>query len=281
MGYLESPRHRTLSGGPPPFGKGAFGAGTDQPAPKSPPCPKNCLPAPSSAPCGGGPFRSGGAESPSHRLRRCQPPLARGPLERGRTSQRRKAPFALQKDTFKNRRTAALLRLIKQGGRTPAPCFSCSQRPQLAPLPIPRPAGRQSDGNSHGGQFPTYRQPIGGELPRSVPTFDPALLLPSDNRPAFTRGGPPASDTLTRHFVNNNKKTACVSGRNSVKYAYETAEAYKAGQGGRQPSKALCRRALNPIPTQQKFSAPKAHYNGFPGNNQWGNQWLVCVASAV
>ena len=36
-----------------PFGKGAFGAETDQPAPKSPPCPKNCLPAPLSAPCGG------------------------------------------------------------------------------------------------------------------------------------------------------------------------------------------------------------------------------------
>ena len=29
------------------------------------------------------------------------------------------------------------------------------------------------------------------------------------------------------------------------------------------------------------LSAPEVHYNGFPGNNQWGNQWLVCVASAV
>ena len=37
--------------------------------------------------------------------------------------------------------------------------------------------------------------------------------------------GHPAADTLLRHFVNNNKKTACVSGRNSVKYAYKTAEA--------------------------------------------------------
>ena len=93
--------------------------------------------------------------------------------------------------------------------------------------------------------------------------------------------GHPAADTLLRHFVNNNKKTACVSGRNSVKYAYETAEAFKAGQGGRQPSKALCRSPVKACPTQQNFSAPKAHYNGFPGNNQWGNQWLVCVASAV
>ena len=93
--------------------------------------------------------------------------------------------------------------------------------------------------------------------------------------------GHPTADTLTRHFVNNNKKTACVSGRNSVKYAYETAEAYKAGRGEGQLPTPLCRRQLKPSPTQQKFSAPKVHYNGFPGNNQWGNQWLVCVASAV
>ena len=93
--------------------------------------------------------------------------------------------------------------------------------------------------------------------------------------------GHPAADTLLRHFVNNNKKTACVSGRNSVKYAYETAEAYKAGRGEGQLPTPLCRRQLKPSPTQQKFSAPKVHYNGFPGNNQWGNQWLVCVASAV
>ena len=33
-------------------------------------------------------------ESPSHLLRKCQPPLTRGPLERKRTSQRQKAPLA-------------------------------------------------------------------------------------------------------------------------------------------------------------------------------------------
>ena len=192
-----------------------------------------------------------------------------------------KAPFALQKDTFKNRRTAALLRLIKQGGRTPAPCFSCSQRPQLAPLPIPRPAGRQSDGNSHGASYQVlsaHRRGIAME--RNQPYSPPCSQPPRTAQPSAVAGHPTA-DTLTRHFVNNNKKTACVSGRNSVKYAYETAEAYKAGRGEGQLPTPLCRRQLKPSPTQQKFSAPKVHYNGFPGNNQWGNQWLVCVASAV
>ena len=111
-------------------------------------------------------------------------------------------------------------------------------------------------------------------------------LTPPCSQPPTTAqrspvAGHPAADKLTRHFVNNNKKTACVSGRNSVKYAYETAEAYKAGRGEGQLPTPLCRRQLKPSPTQQKFSAPKVHYNGFPGNNQWGNQWLVCVASAV
>ena len=47
------------------------------------------------------------------------------------------------------------------------------------------------------------------------------------------------------------------------------------------PNAPMQEERLNPRPTQQKFSAPKAHYNGFPGNNQWGNQVDVCVASAV
>ena len=38
---------------------------------------------------------------------------------------------------------------------------------------------------------------------------------------------------------------------------------------------------LSPSPTQRKLSALKAHYSGFPGNNQWGNQWLVCSFGGV
>ena len=94
--------------------------------------------------------------------------------------------------------------------------------------------------------------------------------------------GHPAADTLLRHFVNNNKKTACVSGRNSVKYAYETAEAYKAGRGEfAPPHTPMQETTLRSSPIQQKLSAPKVHYNGFPGDNQWGNKVDVCVASAV
>ena len=38
---------------------------------------------------------------------------------------------------------------------------------------------------------------------------------------------------------------------------------------------------LSPSPTQRKLSVLKAHYSGFPGNNQWGNQWLVCSFGGV
>ena len=157
-------------------------------------------------------------------------------------------------------RTIPYLKIWKQGA-SPGPLFfrtvsrkDIAGRMRATAIPtgasLPHTASL-SAGNCHGAE----------------PTFNPALH--------------PAAEKLTRHFVNNNKKTACVSGRNSVKYAYETAEAYKAGQGGRQPSKALCRNQVKARPTQQKLSAPKVHYSGFPGNNQWGNQWLVCVASAV
>ena len=55
-------------------------------------------------------------------------------------------------------------------------------------------------------------------------TANPALCQTADNRPAVSRGGLLSVDIATRHFVNN-KKTACVYSRNSVKYAYETAKA--------------------------------------------------------
>ena len=172
-------------------------------------------------------------ESPSHLFRKCQPsrpksrrfaavgletrlraqPLTRGPLERKRTSQHPKAPFALQKDTFKNRRTAALLRLIKQGGRTPAPCFFIPPSgPPLTAQKILWPAGHQSDGNSQNCHGACHL------IPRLAPSY-----RQSPSRQPWRATQPPTHST--RHFVNNNKKTACVYGRNSVKYVYETAEA--------------------------------------------------------
>ncbi len=76
-------------------------------------------------------------------------------------------------------------------------------------------------------------------------------------------------------------KSPCTIFLFSVECPQETAEAYKAGRGEGQLPTPLCRSHLKASPTQQKFSAPKVHYNGFPGNNQWGNQVDVCVASAV
>jgi len=44
MGYLESPRHRTLSGGPPPFGKGGFSALAGSSPLQRPPCQRGLAP---------------------------------------------------------------------------------------------------------------------------------------------------------------------------------------------------------------------------------------------
>ena len=41
------------------------------------------------------------------------------------------------------------------------------QAVEACPFFVLWPAGHQSDGNSHGGQFPIYFQSIGGELPWS------------------------------------------------------------------------------------------------------------------
>ena len=100
---------------PAPFSKGAFGTGTDRFAPKSPPCQRGegrrtqsggggiLHDEPESGLVQGRPLAAHvffleylvwNTESPSHLLRKCQPPLTRGPLERKRTSQRRKAPLA-------------------------------------------------------------------------------------------------------------------------------------------------------------------------------------------
>ena len=155
--------------------------------------------------------------------------------------------------------------MIKQGGRTPAPCFSCSQRPQLAPLPIPRPAGRQSDGNSHGASYQVlsaHRRGIAME--RNQPYSPPCSQPPRTAQPSAVAGHPTA-DTLTRHFVNNNKKTACVSGRNSVKYAYETAEAYKAGREGVPvPHTPMQEAVLSPVPHSRNYLRLKSIITVFP-----------------
>ena len=57
-----------------------------------------------------------------------------------------------------------------------------------------RPSQRR---NPHGDQPPPIPLLIGGGLHGAEPTFDPALLPAADNRPAFARGGLPATDTLT------------------------------------------------------------------------------------
>ena len=107
-------------------------------------------------------------------------------------------PFALQKDTFKNRRTAALLRLIKQGGRTPAPCFFIPPSgPPLTAQKILWPAGHQSDGNSQNCHGACHL------IPRLAPSY-----RQSPSRQPWRATQPPTHST--RHFVNNNKKTACV-----------------------------------------------------------------------
>ena len=54
----------TASGGASPLWQGGLWSGDGPASAEKPPCPKNCLPAPSSAPCGGGPFQSGGRNPP-------------------------------------------------------------------------------------------------------------------------------------------------------------------------------------------------------------------------
>ncbi len=136
-------------------------------------------------------------ESPSHLLRKCQPPLARGPSERERTSQRLKAPFALQKDTFKNRRTAALLRL-KTGSQPRPPVFHVSDN-RTTPRKEMRERQRVASErrNPHGVRHPESRNLSAGDcMERNQHLTPPCVQPPTTTQPPAVAGHPTA-DTLT------------------------------------------------------------------------------------
>ena len=77
-----------------------------------------------------------------------------------------KAPFVLQKDTFKNRRTAALLRLIKQGASLGPLFFHVLQRSRVPTLKAYGPQTIRATAIPTGPAI-RFCQPIGGELPWS------------------------------------------------------------------------------------------------------------------
>ena len=134
----------------------------------------------------------------------CYPDLNWGPhpYQRSKTN-----IFGQKQDKNKKfRRTIRLLRCQKncrQG--TSAPCFFI--------FPIGRTTSRKEMRErqrvaSERRQFPRgqlsgFVSPSAGNCHGAEPTFDPALLLPSDNRPAVNRGGPPS----LRHHNNATFKT--------------------------------------------------------------------------
>ena len=129
-------------------------------------------------------------------------------------------------------RTIPYLKIRKQGASPGSLFFRTVSRKDIA--------GRmRATAIPTGASLPHTASLSAGNCHGAEPTFNPALH--------------PAAEKLTHHFVNNNKKTACVSGRNSVKYAYETAEAYKAGRGGPQSPHAPMQESIPP--TQQETCA--------------------------
>ena len=169
----------------------------------------------------------------------------------------------------------------KTGGRNPGPLFFHTlQRPTPAPpSKAHAPQGIRATQSPRG---PVFRacQPIGGGLHgANQPLAPPYAKAPTTVHLPYVAGHPfPNCSKLSfvnlKNSLHNSILWCKISFKRQQKHNRQGAES------SHLPA-SLCRRPVKPSPTQQKFSAPEVHYNGFPGNNQWGNQWLVCVASAV